>query len=90
MWQLFELKYLGRPLTEDNDFSIEIKQRIIMANKTSYELKKQLNSPHLKRQTKCVLHKTITGPTLIYGSESWPLSKDENLLRIFERRILTL
>jgi sorting nexin-29 len=47
-----EFKYLGTTLTEDNDISTEIKQRIIMANKTSYGLKKQLNSPYLKRQTK--------------------------------------
>jgi hypothetical protein len=38
-----EFKYLGTTLTEDND-STEIKQRIIMANKTSYGLKKQLSS----------------------------------------------
>jgi hypothetical protein len=38
---------------------------------------------------KIMLHKTLIRPTLMYGSESWPLSKkDENLLQIFERRIL--
>jgi hypothetical protein len=84
-----EFKCLGTTLTEDNDISTEIKQRIIMANKTSYGLKKQLNSPYLKWQTKCMLYKTLIRPILMYGSESWPLSKkDENLLQIFERRIL--
>jgi hypothetical protein len=29
-----------------------------MPNKTSYGLKKQLNSPNLKRRTMCMLHKT--------------------------------
>jgi hypothetical protein len=75
-----EFKYLGTTLTEDNDTSTEIKQRIIMANKTSCGLKKQLNSPYLKWQTKCILYKTLIRPILMYGSESWPLSKrDENL-----------
>jgi hypothetical protein len=36
-----------------------------------------------------MLHKTLRRPILTYGSESWPLSKDGNTLRIFERRILT-
>jgi hypothetical protein len=44
-----EFKYLGTTLTEDNDINTESKQRIIMANKTSYGLKKQLNSPYSKR-----------------------------------------
>jgi hypothetical protein len=34
-----EFKYLGTILTEDNDVTTEIKQRIIMANKTSCGLK---------------------------------------------------
>jgi hypothetical protein len=38
---------------------------------------------------KYMLHKTLIRLILMYGSESWPLSKkDENLLQIFERRIL--
>jgi len=38
-----ECQYLATILREDNDVTTEIKQRIIMANKTSYRLKKQLN-----------------------------------------------
>jgi hypothetical protein len=34
-----EFEYLGTILTEDNDVTTEINQRIIMANKTSYGLK---------------------------------------------------
>jgi hypothetical protein len=44
-----------------------------MVNPTSYGLKKQLSSRHLGRQTKCAPYKTHVGPTLTYGSESWPL-----------------
>jgi hypothetical protein len=84
-----EFKYFRMTLAEDNGISTEIKQRIIMASKTSYGLKKQLNSPYLKWHTKCTLYETLIRPILMYGSESWPLSKkDENLLQIFERRIL--
>jgi hypothetical protein len=72
-----------------HEHQYRIKQGVIMANKTSYGLKKQLNSSYLKRQAKCMLYKTLMRPILMYGSESWPLSKkDENLLQAFERRIL--
>jgi len=47
-------KYLGTILAEDNDIITEIKQRIIMANKISYGLKKKLYSPNMNRQTKCM------------------------------------
>jgi hypothetical protein len=57
-----EFKYLGTTLTEDNGTSTEIKQTIIMANKTSYGLKKQLNSPYLKQQTKRMSYKTLIRP----------------------------
>ena len=80
-----EIKYLGTVFTEDNDITTEIEQRIVMANKTSCGLRKHLYSPNLKRQTKCMPHKTST-----YGSECWSLSKDGNMLRIFERGILRL
>jgi hypothetical protein len=36
-----------------------------------------------------MLYKTLIRPILMYGSESWPLSKkDESLLQIFEKKIL--
>ena len=52
-----EFKHVGTVLTEYNDITTEIKQRIIMANKASYGLKKQLYSPNLKSETKCILYK---------------------------------
>jgi hypothetical protein len=64
----------------------EIKQRIIMDNKTSYGLKKHLYSPNMNRQTKYMLYKTLAKPILTYGSEC-PLVKDTNMHRIFERKI---
>jgi alkylhydroperoxidase/carboxymuconolactone decarboxylase family protein YurZ len=39
-----EFKYLGTIWTEDNDITTGIKHQITIANKTSYGLKKQLNS----------------------------------------------
>jgi hypothetical protein len=84
-------KYLETVLTEYNDITAEMKQRRIMANKTSYGLKEQMNGPNFKRYTKSMLCKTFLWPVLSCGSERWPLSKkDGNMFRIFERRILII
>lgn len=48
-----------------------------MPNRTSVELKKQLNSPYLKSQTKCVAYETLTRPILTHGSEWCSLSLKE-------------
>jgi len=43
----------------NNFFIITLKQRIIMANKISCGLKKQLNSPNFKSQTKRMLYTNL-------------------------------
>jgi hypothetical protein len=43
----------------------------------------------IKRSVKMQIYKTVIRPVTTYGSETWTLTKsDENLLRIFERKIL--
>jgi hypothetical protein len=84
-----EFRYLGSTLTGDNNVTIEIKQRIVTANRASYGLKKQLSSRYSGIEAKCCLYKIPVRPILTYGSESWPLKgKDKNMLRISERRVL--
>jgi hypothetical protein len=46
-----EFEYLAAIVTEDNDITTEIDLRITVSNRTSVELKKQLNSSYLKRQS---------------------------------------
>ena len=48
-----------------------------------------LKSKIIKRSVKMQIHKTLIRPVVMYGSDIWTLTKsDENLLRIFERKIL--
>jgi hypothetical protein len=48
-----------------------------------------LKSKIIKRSVKLQIYKTLISPVVTYGSETWTLTKsDENLLRIFERKIL--
>jgi sorting nexin-29 len=66
----------------------EIKRSIKIGNRCYYGLSKLMKSELLKRKTKCHLHKTIKLPTVLYGSESWSLSKAHRaLLGGSERKI---
>jgi hypothetical protein len=65
-----EFRFLGSTLTEDNNITIEIKGRIVMANRASYGLKKQLSSRYLRRETECVSYKTLVRLILTYESKS--------------------
>ena len=65
------------------------KCRFTVANKCYYGLQKQLKSKQLKRKIKLTIYKTIIRPVLLYGSETWTLTKtDTNKLRTFENKAL--
>jgi hypothetical protein len=75
--------------TKTNDLSLEIQRRIQTANRCFFGLHKHLQSRHLSRQTKFTIHKTLVRPVLLYGSETWVLTKrEENQLLVFERMVL--
>jgi hypothetical protein len=58
-------------------------------NRCYYGLRNLLQSRLLNNCTKCKIYKTLIRPFVLYGSESWTLTKaDEEKLRISERRIL--
>jgi hypothetical protein len=60
-----------------------------MENWATYALKKELSSRYLGRQTKCALYRTLLRSIFTYRRERWPLKREvEDMLRIFERRIL--
>jgi hypothetical protein len=68
---------------------LEIQRRIQTANRCFFGLRKHLQSSHLSRQTKFNIHKTLIRPVLLYGSETWVLTKrEENQLLLFERKVL--
>jgi hypothetical protein len=79
-------------MTPTNDVSLELKRRIQAANSSSdcfFGLRKDLQSSHLSRQTKFTILKTLIRPVLLYGSETWVLTKrEENQLLVFERKVL--
>jgi hypothetical protein len=86
-----EFVYLGFQITPTNDVSLEIQRRVQTTNRCFFGLRKHLRSSHLSRQTKFTIHKTLNGPVLLYGKETWMLTKrEENQLLVFERKVLRL
>ncbi|RZF39675.1 hypothetical protein LSTR_LSTR001196 [Laodelphax striatellus] len=68
---------------------LEIQCKLANANKSLGACTKILSSKLLSRCTKLRLYKTIIQPVLLYGSETWVLSKrNEGRLVIFERKVL--
>ena len=79
---------MGSLINVNNDNSVEIKKRILLANKGFYGLKRQFRSQFLSIKNKAKLYKTLIRPVPAYGSETWVLSKsDEVSLGVFERKI---
>jgi hypothetical protein len=81
-----EFVYLGSLMIPTNDVSLETQRKIQTANRYFFGLRKHLQLSHLSRQTKFTIHKTLIRPVLLYGSETWVLTKrEENQLLVFER-----
>lgn len=84
-----EFRYLGSVVTEGNNTNVEIRARILAANKSYFGMIKILKSKILPRKVKINLYKTLIRPVLTYGAETWTLTKtDESSLMSFERKIL--
>ena len=84
-----EFTYLGALINAENNTTSEIKRRIVLASRSFYGLRKHLKNRLLSLKTKTLIYKTLILPVLTYASESWSMSRaDEELLHVFERRIL--
>jgi len=82
-------KYTGNVIHNEGTISECVKDRIQVRNRAYAANHHMLKSKIIKRSAKIQIYKTLVRPVLTYGSETWTLTKsDENLLRIFERKIL--
>ena len=73
-----------------NNRSVEVNVRLIMANRAYYGLQNHMKSRIISRNIKTLLYKTLIRPVLTYGAETWVLSKQDERLSIFERKILQM
>lgn len=84
-----EFKYLGTLLNSKNKIEDEINSRIIAGNKAYFANSKVMKSKLISRKAKLKLYKTLIRPVVTYGAEAWTMAmRDENALRVFERKIM--
>ena len=69
--------FLGSKITEDDDYSHEIKRRLLLGRKVMTNLDSILNSRHIILPTKVHLLKAMVFPVVVYGCESWTIKKAE-------------
>ena len=70
--------FLGSKITEDGDYSHEIKRCLFLGRKAMTNLDSILKSRDITLPTKVCLVKAIVFPVVMYGCESWPVKKAEH------------
>src|SRR5215469_11694499 len=84
-----EFKYLGVTLTDHNSIQEEIKSRFNLGNACYHSVQNLLSSRLLSKNLKIKIYRTIILPVVLYGCETWSLTKrEERRLSVFENRVL--
>ena len=63
----------GFKITEDGDYSHEIKRHLLLGRKAMTNLENILKSSDITLPTKVHLVKAIVFPVVMYGCESWTI-----------------
>ena len=74
---LADFIFLGAKITEDGDYSHEIKRRLLLGRKVVTNLDSILKSRDITLPTKVHLVKAMVFPVVMYGCESWTIKKAE-------------
>ena len=70
--------FLGYKIIADDDFSHEIKRRLLVGRKVMTNLNSILKSRNIILPTKVHLVKAMVFPVVMYGCESWSVKKAEH------------
>jgi len=80
-----EFTYLGTKLTNQNSIQKEMKS----VNACYHSVQNLLSSSLLSKNLNNNIYRTIILFVVLYGSETWSLTmREENKLRVFEKRVL--
>ena len=71
------LYFLGSKITADGDCSHEIKRRLLFGRKLMTNLESIFRSSDITLPTKFHLVKAVVFPVVVYGCESWTVTKAE-------------
>ena len=72
-----EFIFLGSKITADGDCSHEIKRCLLLGRKVMTNLDSILKSRHITLSTKVCLVKAMVSSVVMYGCESWTITKSE-------------
>jgi hypothetical protein len=76
-------------VTETNDATPAVRERILKRNRCLYELHNILRSRYITANTKVQIYKTALRPVVTFGLETCTLTaKLEEDLEIFKRKVL--
>ena len=70
--------FLSSKITVDDDFSHEIKRRLLLRRKVMNNLDSILKSRDITLSSKVRLVKAVVFPVVMYGCESWTIKKAES------------
>ena len=70
-----EFIFLGSKITEDGDYSHEIKRRLLLGRKAMTNLDSILKSRDITLPTKACLVKAMVFPVVMHGCKSWTIKK---------------
>ena len=73
-----EFIFLGSKITEDGDFSHEIKRCLLLRRKAMTNLDSVLKSRNISLQTKVCIVKAMVFPVVMNRYESWTIKKAEH------------
>lgn len=84
-----DFTYLGSMIDDDYNTSLEIKKRLVTADRAFYANRKLLTSKNLSWNTKFIIYKTKIRPVATYCGETWNCTQADNeSLNVFERKVL--
>ena len=69
--------YLGAQVTRDGGGTLDIKKRTVLAYASCNRLNNIWSARGISRNTKATLFKTLVLSVLLYGCETWKLTKGE-------------
>ena len=69
--------FLGSKITADDDYSQEIKRRLLLGRKAMTNLDSKLKSRDITLPTNVHLVKAMVFPVVMYGCESWTIKEAE-------------
>ena len=73
-----DFNFLGSKITADGDYSHEIKRHLLLGRKVMTNLDSILKSRDITLLTKVRLVKAMVFPVVMYGCESWTVTKAEH------------